>query len=87
MSEHKSVFKSLVNQLSTMKLNLDDETQALLLLSLFANSLETLLVSLSNSSPEEKMTIQMVKESFHNEETRRKERILRHMHLLQRTGT
>ena len=56
-----------------MKLNLEDEIQALLLLSSLPNSWETLVVSLSNSTPEGKITMQMVKDSIHNEETRQKE--------------
>ena len=38
VSEHMSEFQGLVNQLSTMKLNLDDEIQALLLLSSLPNN-------------------------------------------------
>ena len=73
ISEHMSEFQRLVNQLSTMKLNLEDEIQALLLLSSLPNSWETLVMSLSKSAPKGKITMQMVKDSVHNEETRRKE--------------
>jgi hypothetical protein len=56
-----------------MKLVLDDEVQALLMLSSLPESWETLVVSLSNSAPNGVMTVGMVKDSMFNEETRRKE--------------
>lgn len=59
--EHLSVFQGLVNQLSAMKLVLEDELQALLLLSSLPDSWETLVVSLSNSTPEGKFTMEVVK--------------------------
>ena len=51
VAEHLSDFQSIVNQLATMKMNLDDEFQALLMLSYLLDSWETLVVSLSNSAP------------------------------------
>jgi hypothetical protein len=56
-----------------MKFVLDDEVQALLMLSFLPNSWETLVVSLSNSAPNNVITMGMVKDSMFNEETRRKE--------------
>ena len=72
-TEHLSNFQGLLNELSTMKLKLDDEVQALLLLSSLPNSWKTLVVSLSNSSPNGVITVNMVKNNMFNEEARRKE--------------
>ena len=57
----------------TMKLVIDDELQALLLLSSLPNSWETLVVPLSNSAPNGVLQVAMVKDSLLNEETRRKD--------------
>ena len=56
-----------------MKLVTDYELQALLLLSSFPNSWETLVVSLSNSTPNGVLQLAVVKDSLLNEETRRKD--------------
>ncbi|VFR02614.1 unnamed protein product [Cuscuta campestris] len=66
-------FQGVVNQLVGMKMKLEDELQALLLLSSLPDSWDTLVVSLSNSAPNGKMTMEMVKASLLNEEARRKE--------------
>ena len=73
VAEHTSEFQSLVNQLYTVELKLGDEEQALLLLSSLPDSWETLVVSLSNSAPNGKLTMSMVKDALFNEETRRKD--------------
>ena len=73
VTEHLSNFQGLLNELFTMKLELDDEVQALLLLSSLPDSWKTLVVSLSNSTPNGVITINMVKDNMFNEETRRKE--------------
>ena len=65
--------KKLVNQLVTIKIRLDDEMQAVLLLSSLPDSWETLVVSLSTSAPEGKLTMSMVTDAMYNEETRRKD--------------
>ena len=57
----------------TMKLVIDDELQALLLLSSLLDSWETLVVSLSNSTPNGVLQLAMVKNSLLNEETRKKD--------------
>ena len=57
-----------------MKINLDDKVQELLLLSPLPDSWNTLVVSLSNSSPYRKLTPDMVKNNLLNEETKRKEK-------------
>jgi hypothetical protein len=63
----------LVNQLTRMNLVVDDELQALLLLSFLPDSWETFVVSLSNSAPNGVLQLAMVKDSLFNEETRRKD--------------
>ena len=54
-------------------MRLDDEMQAVLLLSSFPDSWETLVVSLSNTVQEGKLTMSMVTDAMYNEETRRKD--------------
>jgi hypothetical protein len=56
-----------------MNLGVDDELQALLLLSSLPNSWETLVVSLSNSASNGVLQLAMVKDSLFNEETKRKD--------------
>ncbi len=56
-----------------MKMVLDDELQALVLLSSLPDSWDTLVVSLSNSAPQGVLTLDIVKDSMFNEEARRKE--------------
>lgn len=70
---HMNEFQGVVNQLAGMKMKLEDELQALLLLSSLPDSWDTLVVSLSNSAPDGKMTMDMVTTSLLNEESRRKE--------------
>ena len=72
-SEHLNNFQEILNQLATMKLLLDDEVQALILLSSLPDSWETLVVMLSNSTASDKLTLTMVKDSILNEANRRKE--------------
>jgi hypothetical protein len=73
VTEHLSNFQGLLNDLFTMKLALDDEMQALLVLSFLPDSWETLVMFFSNSAPNGMITIDMVKDSMFNEEARRKE--------------
>ncbi|CAA0840400.1 Unknown protein, partial [Striga hermonthica] len=73
VAEHLNEFQDMVNQLVTMDMKLDEELQALLLLSSLPDSWETLVVSLSNSAPEGKLTLTQVKDNMFNEETRRKD--------------
>lgn len=58
-----------------MKVLLDDELQALLLLSSLFGSLDTLVVSLSNLMLDGKLTMEIVKDNLLNEEARRKEKV------------
>ena len=71
--EHLGNFQGLLNELSTMKLELDDEVQTLLLLSSLPDNWETLVVSLSNSASNGVITVNMVKYNMFNEKARRKE--------------
>ncbi|GFY91260.1 hypothetical protein Acr_07g0014560 [Actinidia rufa] len=73
VAEHTSEFQNLVNQLTNVDLQFDDEMQALLLLSSLPESWETLVVSLSNSAPNGKLTTSMVMDALFNEEARRRE--------------
>ena len=73
VAEHTSDFQGLVNQLNAMKMKIEDELQALLLLSSLPDSWDTLVISLSNSAPNGNLTMVMVKDSLFNEEARRKE--------------
>jgi len=70
IAEHLRSFQNMVNQFITMEIVLDDELLALLLLSSLPNSWETLVVSLSNYTPNGKLTFHMVKDSLLNEEIR-----------------
>ncbi|KZV07155.1 hypothetical protein F511_45364 [Dorcoceras hygrometricum] len=63
VAEHTSEYQSLVNQLSSVEMPLGDEMQALLLLSSLPDSWETLVVSLSNSAPDGKLTMSMIKDA------------------------
>ena len=56
-----------------MNLVIDDELQALLLLSYLPDSWETLVVSPSNSTPNGMLQLAIVKDSLLNEETRKKD--------------
>ncbi|CAL8081528.1 unnamed protein product [Prunus armeniaca] len=73
VTEHLSDFQGLINLLTNMKMVLDDELQALELLSSLPDSLDTLVVSLSNSAPQGVLTLDIVKDSMFNEEEMRKE--------------
>jgi len=75
MVVHLNDFQGLINQLSTTKMTLDDELQALLLLSSLLESWDTLAVSLSNLAPEGKLTMEGVTSALLNEEIRRKEMV------------
>lgn len=74
MIEHLNNFKGLVNQLTKIEMKIDDELQALLLLSSLPESWDTLVVTLSNSAPEGKLTMDTVSDSLLGEEARRMER-------------
>lgn len=71
--EHLSNFQGLINQVTTLNLKWDDEVQVLLLFSSLPDSLETMVVSVSNSAPNGVLTMIIAKEAVMNEEFRRKE--------------
>ena len=71
VAEHLNDFQDLVNQLTLIKIMLDDEIQALLLLSSLPDSWETLVVSLSNSAPNGVVQLALIKDNLFNKETRR----------------
>ena len=73
MVEHISLL-SIVNKLVAMKVNIDYEMQAPLLLSFLPHSWETLVVRISNSTPNGVLTMEIVKYKFLNEDVRRKEK-------------
>ena len=72
IAEHLNEIQSITNQLSSIKMSIDDELQALLLLSSLPESQETPVVSLSNSTPDGIVTMSQVTSSLLNEELRRK---------------
>jgi hypothetical protein len=72
--EHLNIFQCHINQLSAMKINIEDEVQALLLLSSMPDSWNTFVVSVSNLAPDGKLMLEMVKNSMLNEEARKKEK-------------
>lgn len=72
VNEHLNEMQNIVNQLSSMNMVLDDELQALLLLSSLPDSWETLAISVINSAPDGVLSMNQVTASLLNEETRRK---------------
>jgi hypothetical protein len=56
--EHLNLFRCHINQLSAMKINFEDEVQALLLLSSMPNSWNMLVMSVSNSAPDGKLMLE-----------------------------
>ncbi|XP_072066891.1 uncharacterized protein [Arachis hypogaea] len=72
--EHLSIFQEAVNQLTNNEITLNDKLQALLLLSYLPDSWEVLVVTLTNSTPNRKLTLAMVKDSILNEKAKRRER-------------
>jgi len=65
-SVHINEFQGFLNQLSLMNPELADEMEALILLSSLPDSWETLVVSLSNSTPNGKITLKKVKDNILN---------------------
>ena len=72
--KHINTFMGYVNQLAVAKFPFDDEMQAILLICTLANSWENLVVTLSTSCQEENLSIQVVKTSILNEDSRRKDK-------------
>lgn len=59
IAEHLNVIQNIVNQLISMKMVLEDELRALLLLSSFPDSWETLVVSLSDCALDGVVTMRL----------------------------
>lgn len=70
--DHINDFQGVLDQLSGMGVNFDDEIQGLWLLNTLPDSWETLRVSLTNSTPGGKVTMEYAKSGVLNEEVRRK---------------
>lgn len=71
VANHLRVFENLINQLGVIEMSLNDEMHALLVLSSMSDSWETLMVSFSNSAPNSKLTMAIVKDPLFYEEARR----------------
>ena len=70
--DHLNEFENVVNQLATMKIVLDDELQAFLILGPLPNSWKTLVVTVFNSACGGVLSTSQVTSSMFNEEIRRK---------------
>ena len=67
-----NAFQSIVYQLTAMKMVIDDEMQASLLLCLLLDSWETFVITISNFVSNGALSIELVKGNLFNEEIRRK---------------
>ena len=74
MMEHLNSLKDLANQFTTIDIEIDDELQVLLLLSSLPQIWDTLVVTLNNSVPDGKISMDTISDNLLNEESRRKER-------------
>ena len=72
ITEHTSEFRGLVDQLTTIKIILDDELQVLLLFSSLSDNWETLMVSVNNLASNEKLTLDIVIDKLQNKESKRR---------------
>ncbi|KAL4329048.1 hypothetical protein AHAS_Ahas13G0261100 [Arachis hypogaea] len=72
MTDHLNNFQGIMNQLSSMSIKFDEEVQGLLLLVSLPYSWNILRISLSNSTPDSVISIDVSKSSVLNEEMRRK---------------
>ena len=72
MTDHLYTFQGLINQLTTIRVKFDEKVLDLWLLGTLSNSWETIRMSLSNSTPDGEMTMEIAKSSVLNEEMRRK---------------
>lgn len=71
MGSHLSEMQGIMNRLSSMQIVLEDELQALLVLSSLPDNRVKLVESLNNNSGSEKLSVDMVKSSLLNEEAMR----------------
>ena len=76
---HINIFMGLVNQLAAAKFPLDDVMHALLLVYTLPNNLKNLVVSLNTSCQYENLSVQVVKPSILNKETRKGANMAQHL--------
>ncbi|RDX79957.1 hypothetical protein CR513_39555, partial [Mucuna pruriens] len=72
LSDHLNEFQGIIDQMSRMGIKFEDEILGLLLLNSLPESWETFKVSITNSTPNGVVSLQMVKGSVLNKEMRRK---------------
>ena len=72
--KHINTFMGYVNQLAAIKFPLDDAMQAILFMCTLSDSWENLVVTLNTSCQEENLSIQVVKTSILNEDSRRNDK-------------
>ena len=70
--DHLNEFQGILDQLSSMGIKFEDEVQGLWLLNTLPDSWETFRISLTNSAPNGKVSMQLVKGGILNEEMRKK---------------
>ena len=73
ITKHLNNFQGLINQATTLNLNLDDEVQALLLFSSLPDNWEKMMISISNLALNGVLTMDISKEVMMNEELKKKE--------------
>ena len=73
ITKHLNNFQGLINQATTLNLNLDDEVQALLLFSSLPDNQEKMMISISNLALNGLLTMDISKEVMMNEELKKKE--------------
>ena len=72
MADHLNELQGIMNQLSIMGIKFDDEIHGLWLFGSLPDSWETFKMTLSNSAPDGKITMDLAKNGVLNEEMRRK---------------
>lgn len=72
LSDHLNNFHGIIQQLSAMEIKFDDEIQGLLLLGTLPDSWDTFRMTLCNSAPNVKVTLDFAKIGILNEEMRKK---------------
>ena len=73
MAEHLSNFQDLINQATTLNLNLDDEIQTLLLFNSLLDNWETMVISINNLALNGVLTMDIAKEVMMNNELKKKQ--------------
>ena len=72
MPDHLNEMEGIQDQLSRMRVKLDDKVFALLVLASLPQSWETLKISITNTAPNGIVNMELVKSSILNEEMRRR---------------